>query len=151
MLRRYSAEHDAGRSVEMIMKYIVFVTALLCLSGGCALRSTPTAEVKSAPKRDVYTDAEAQAFLGKLPGLKYPTTIHVACTQLGIELARLGVDTSKPIQTQLASLDDGGIQSRVSQLSDSYSIAFHHNINDKTPNKYQIYEIRIWEFRNRDE
>ena len=135
----------------MIMKYIVFVAALLCLGGCSASRSTPTAEVTSAPKKDVYTDAEVQAFLGRLPDVKYPTTIHAACSQLGIELARLGVDTSKPIQTQLLGLADGGMESHISQLSESYSIGFHHNISDKSSAQYQIHKIRIWKFKNRVE
>jgi len=135
----------------MIMKYIVFVAALLCLSAGCASRSMPTAEVTSAPQKDVYTDTEAQAFLGRLPDVKYPTTIRDACSQLGIELARLGVDTSKPIQTQLMGLASGSTESHISQLSESYSIGFHHNISEKTSEKYQIHKISIWKFKNREE
>jgi hypothetical protein len=133
------------------MRYIVFVAMLLCLSGCCASRCTPATQVVASPVKQLYSDAEAQAFLARLPDLKYPTTIRTACSQLGIELARLGVDTSKPIQTQLLGLADGGMESHISQLSESYSIGFHHNISDKSSTQYQIHKIRIWKFKNRQE
>ena len=152
-LGRYGlkAARQGGRSVEKIMRHIIFVVALLCLSGCCASRSAPPSQMASAPKKQLYTDTEAQAFRGNLLAVKYPTTIRAACSQLGIELARLGVDTSEPPRTQLLGLADGGMESHISQLSDSYSIGFHHNISEKTSEEYQIHKIRIWKFKNRAE
>ena len=133
------------------MRYIALLAALICLSGCAASRSTPDAQVVSPPKKQFYTDVEAQALLGKLPEVKYPITIRAACTQLGIELTRLGVDTTHPIHDQLGGPGSGVTMYHTSQLSDSYSIAFLHNINDNTPDEYRIYKIDIWKFKNREE
>jgi hypothetical protein len=136
--------------VEKIMRYIAFVVALLCLSGCSASRSTPRAQVASVAEKQFYTDAEAQAFLRKLPEVKYPTTIRAVCTQLGIDLSRLGIDISKPVHPQLFGPGSGATQWHTSQLSQSHSIAFLHNINDKSQDEYRIYKIDIWKFKNRD-
>ncbi|MCX7046133.1 MAG: hypothetical protein NTX50_11690 [Candidatus Sumerlaeota bacterium] len=103
----------------------------------------------AAAAKRYYTDAEAQAFQKKLAEVKCPTTITSACAQLGIELSRLGVDAAKPVQNQLGGPGSAVTMYHVSQLSDSFSIAFLHNIHDNTPDEYRIYSVDIWNFKER--
>ncbi len=129
------------------MRRIMIVIALLCL-GGCSASESGKSEQPETqvPRKQFYTDAEAGVFLQKLSGVTYPTTIRAASSHLGIDLARLGLDMSRPIHTQLIGPGSGVTQWHTSQLSQSYSIAFLHNINDKTPGEYRIYKVDIWKF-----
>jgi len=129
------------------MRKMMIVAAALCLAGCSAFQRTqPKQEISQESQKQFYTDVKARTFLQKLSEVEYPTTIRAACTQLGIDLSRLGVDTSKPVHTQLFGPGSGVTQWHTSQLSQSYSIAFLHNINDKTPDEYRIYKVDIWRF-----
>jgi hypothetical protein len=138
--------------VERNMRQIVVIAVVLCLAGCSVPQNTRHGqEVSQDFRKQFYTDAEAAGFLAKLPKITYPSTIPAVCTQLGIDLSRLGVDTSRPIHRQLYGPGSGVTQWHTSQLSQSYSIAFLHNINDKTPNEYRIYRVDIWRFREKED